>query len=227
MARGTGSRSSLLGRPEAQRAASAGDVQGAREDPETFKKTIFGAIDEIVGPEIRERHFTPSYEPWDQRVCVVPDGDLFVALRDGKADVVTGAIKTLTGRGILMEDGQEVEADIIVKATGLVAACGGEAAYEVDGKPVRLEDCWAYKGMAFSNVPNLVFAFGFLNASWTLRVEEINRYWCQILRHMDDIGASQVTPRLSDSGDNGCPSFHRGRHLGLAAPRIRQPSPPG
>ena len=175
--------------------------KAAREDPETFKKTIFSAIDEIVGPEIRERHFTPSYEPWDQRVCVVPDGDLFVALRDGKADVVTGAIKTLTGRGILMEDGQEVEADIIVKATGLVAACGGEAAYEVDGKPVRLADCWAYKGMAFSNVPNLVFAFGFLNASWTLRIEEINRYWCQILRHMDDIGASQVTPRLGDSGD--------------------------
>ena len=174
--------------------------KAARDDPETFKKTIFSAIDEIVGPEIRERHFTPSYEPWDQRVCVVPDGDLFVALRDGKADVVTGAIKTLTGRGILMEDGQEVEADIIVKATGLVAACGGEATYEVDGKQVRLADCWAYKGMAFSNVPNLVFAFGFLNASWTLRVEEINRYWCQILRHMDDIGASQVTPRLSDDG---------------------------
>jgi monooxygenase len=167
-----------------------------RTDPETFKKMLFDAIEEIVGPEIRERHFTPGYEPFDQRVCVVPNGDLFHAIRDGRADVVTGAIKTLTARGVLMESGEEVEADIIVKATGLNLTAGGDATYEVDGAPVRFGDCWTYKGLAYSGVPNLFHGFGFFNASWTLRVELVNSFWCRVLTHMDEVGAAQVTPRL-------------------------------
>lgn len=168
----------------------------ARADPETFKKTLFDAIEKIVGREYRERHFTPDYEPFDQRVCVVPNGDLFHAIAAGKADVVTGHIERVTPRGLLMKNGEEVEVDIIVKAFGLNLTSGGDAAYEVDGEPVRLADCWTYKGLAYSGVPNLVHGFGFFNASWTLRIEIVNAYWCRILRHMDDIGAAQVTPRL-------------------------------
>ncbi|HJQ07266.1 MAG TPA: NAD(P)/FAD-dependent oxidoreductase [Nocardioides sp.] len=170
----------------------------AREQPEAFKKELFEAIDEIVGEEIRKAHFTPSYEPWDQRVCVVPDADLFHAIRDGKADVATGQIERITATGVLMADGRHIDADIIVKATGLNVVMGGEAEFDIDGEPLKIGDCWTYKGMALSGVPNLVYAFGFINASWTLRIEIVNDYWCRMLRHMDAVGAASVTPYLAD-----------------------------
>ncbi|MGW4332325.1 flavin-containing monooxygenase [Rhodococcus koreensis] len=169
----------------------------ARQDPESFKKVLFEAIDEVVGEDVRRQHFTPTYEPWDQRVCVVPDADLFHSIREGRADVATGHIDRITASGVLMRDGQHIDADVIVKATGLDVVMGGEAAFDVDGAPIDIGRCWTYKGLALSGVPNLVYAFGFINASWTLRIEAVNDYWCRVLQHMDDLGASRVTPHLA------------------------------
>lgn len=168
----------------------------ARAYPEEFKKAIFDAIDDVVGPEIRRAHFTPTYEPWDQRVCVVPGGDLFEAIRDGSAEVVTGHIDHLTPTGVAMEDGSHVDADVIVKATGLNLVMGGEAHFDVDGEPVNFARTWTYKGVAYSGVPNLFYGFGFVNSSWTLRIELVNEFWCRVLRHMDAVGARRVTPTL-------------------------------
>lgn len=173
----------------------------ARERPDEFKKLLFEVIDDLVGEDIRRQHFTPSYEPWDQRVCVVPDADLFHSINDGSAAVATGQIDRITPDGVLMADGEHIDADIIVKATGLNVVMGGEAAIEVDGEPIDIGQCWTYKGLAFSGVPNLVYAYGFINASWTLRIEAVNEYWCRMLRHMDNIGATRVTPQLPDDGD--------------------------
>lgn len=172
----------------------------ARRHPEAFKKVLFEAIDEVVGEDIRRRHFTPTYEPWDQRVCVVPDADLFHAIRDGRAEVATGHIDRVTESGVLMRDGQHIDADVIVKATGLNVVMGGEASFDVDGTPIDIGRCWTYKGLALSGVPNLVYAFGFINASWTLRIEAVNDYWCRVLQHADELGAARVTPRLPEIG---------------------------
>jgi cation diffusion facilitator CzcD-associated flavoprotein CzcO len=168
----------------------------AREDPETFKKVLFDAIEEIVGPQIRERHFTPTYQPWDQRLCLVPNGDLFHAIAAGRADVVTGHIATFTERGLRMESGEEVEADVIVTATGLKLAPWGQIELTVDGEVVDPAQTFTYKGVAFSGVPNLVFSFGYLNSSWTLRIELVNRFWSAVLRRMDELGATEAVPEL-------------------------------
>ncbi|MFD6063694.1 flavin-containing monooxygenase [Rhodococcus wratislaviensis] len=174
----------------------------ARQDPETFKKALFDAIDAMVGEDIRREHFTPSYEPWDQRVCVVPDADLFLAIADGRASVATGQIERINARGIQMQDGTFVDADIIVKATGFNAAMGGGVEISVDGRRVDLGDCWTYKGLAYSGIPNMVYGFGFFNHSWTLRIEIVNEYWCRILKHMDEIGAERFTPLLSPGDED-------------------------
>jgi monooxygenase len=173
----------------------------ARAHPEEFKKALFDAIDEVVGPEVRTAHFTPDYEPWDQRVCVVPGGDLFRAIRDGSANVVTGHIERLTPTGVAMQDGTHVDADIVVKATGLNLVMAGEAQFDVDGEPVDFGRCWTYKGLAFSGVPNVFYAFGFVNSSWTLRIELVNDFWCRVLAHMDRLGATSVTPVLAAGED--------------------------
>jgi cation diffusion facilitator CzcD-associated flavoprotein CzcO len=169
----------------------------ARTDPEGFKKPLFDAIEDIVGTEIRERHFTPTYQPWDQRLCLVPNGDLFHAIASGRVEVVTGHIATFTAEGLRMESGEEVEADVIVAATGLKLATLGKIEVHVDGQAVDLAETFTYKGVAFSGVPNLVTAFGYLNSSWTLRIELVNRFWSAVLSRMDEVGATSVTPVLS------------------------------
>ncbi|QSR24864.1 FAD-containing monooxygenase EthA [Nocardioides aromaticivorans] len=174
----------------------------ARTDPEGFKKPLFDAIEEIVGRECREAHFTPAYEPWDQRLCLVPNGDLFHAIRDGGASVVTGRIDTFTETGLRMESGEEVEADVVVTATGLRLATLGKVRLTVDGERVDIGQTFTYKGIAFSGVPNLIVAFGYLNSSWTLRIELVNAFWTSLLRRMDELGAARVvpTPRPEDDG---------------------------
>lgn len=176
----------------------------ARQHPQEFKKAIFDAIDEVVGVEVRKAHFTPTYEPWDQRVCLVPGADLFQAIRNGSADVVTGHIDRLTPTGVAMRDGTHVDADIIVKATGLDLVMGGEATFDVDGEIVDFGRCWTYKGLALSGVPNLTYAFGFVNSSWTLRIEAVDDFLCRVLAHMDEVGAHRVTPTLAP-GDDAMP----------------------
>jgi monooxygenase len=141
-------------------------------------------------------HFTPRYAPWDQRLCVVPDGDLFAALRAGQASVVTGTIETFTDKGVRLDDGTEILADIIVTATGLSMVTLGEVAVEVDGRPIETGKLNVYKGMMFSGVPNLAWCVGYINASWTLRADLTSRYVCRLLNYMDRHRIEITTPEL-------------------------------
>jgi monooxygenase len=145
-----------------------------------------------------DRHFNPKYDPWDQRLCVVPKGDLFEAIREGRADVVTDRIETLTERGIRLESGQELEADIIVTATGLNLLVFGGAEIAIDGKETSLSDTVGYKGMMFSGVPNLSLALGYTNASFTLKTDLVAEHLCRLLDHMDAHGYDAATPRAPD-----------------------------
>ncbi len=149
-------------------------------------------------------HFTPRYNPWDQRLCAVQDNDLFRSIASGRAEVVTDRIERFTPRGVRLESGRELEADIIVTATGLELVLAGEIDFSVDGAPVKLADCYTYKGMMFSEVPNLVNVFGYINFSWTLRSDLIADFVCRLVQRMQASGMRQVTPRLREQ-DRGMP----------------------
>ena len=141
-----------------------------------------------------DTHFNPSYDPWDQRLCMVPDGDLFRTLSAGRAEIVTDRIKTFTERGIELESGSELEADIVISATGLNLLLFGGAKLAVDGEQVNYPRTMAYKGMMLSGVPNMVFTVGYTNASWTLKADLVAEYVCRLLNHMDSRGYSQCMP---------------------------------
>ena len=143
-----------------------------------------------------QTHFTPKYRPWRQRLAFVPDGDLFSGISSGKASMVTDDIETFTERGILLKSGQELEADIIVTATGFTLSVLGDIPFCVDDKPVVWSDTVNYRGMMFTGVPNLLWIFGYFRASWTLRVDMIGDFVCRLLDHMDELGVSSVTPAL-------------------------------
>ena len=145
-----------------------------------------------------ERHLTPTYDPWDQRVCLVPDGDLFRVLRDGSASIATDRIETFTEAGIRLESGDELEADIVVTATGLNLLALGGMDLEVDGRVVRLNDTLGYKGMMLSGVPNFAIALGYTNASWTLKCDLTCMYVCRLLNRMDERRVRRVTPRVGE-----------------------------
>ncbi|MDE0700051.1 MAG: NAD(P)/FAD-dependent oxidoreductase [Acidimicrobiaceae bacterium] len=169
----------------------------SRTKPERLKERLLDAAREALGPDYDiDTHFTPQYNPWDQRLCLIPDGDLYEVISNGSASVVTDTIKTFTEKGILLESGAELEADIIVTATGLQLVALGQVELEIDGQPVNLGETWTYKGMAFSDVPNLVTTFGYINSSWTLRVDLNAAYLCRLLNHMRATGTTQCTPRL-------------------------------
>jgi cation diffusion facilitator CzcD-associated flavoprotein CzcO len=146
-----------------------------------------------------DTHFKPRYDPWDERLCAVPNGDLFRAIRKGRASVVTDRIARFTGRGILLESGGELEADIIVTATGLNLLAFGGAELSLDGTPVALGEAVAYKSMMLSGIPNFAFAIGYTNSSWTLKVDLVCEHLCRMLAHMDAVGADTVMPTLSDA----------------------------
>jgi cation diffusion facilitator CzcD-associated flavoprotein CzcO len=141
-----------------------------------------------------DEHFRPPYGPWDQRMCIVPDGDLFRVISDGQASVVTGQIETFTEKGVLLTGGRDLEADIIVTATGLTVQALGGMTLSVDGDPVQAADRVVYKGMMLSGVPNFAFVFGYTNASWTLKVGLVGEHFTRLLRHMDARGYGTVTP---------------------------------
>jgi monooxygenase len=145
-----------------------------------------------------DEHFNPPYGPWDQRLCAVPDGDLFKAIRRGTASVVTDRIATFTERGVLLTSGRELEADVIVTATGLNVQALAGLALTVDGTPVRLPETVAYKGMMLSGVPNFAFAIGYTNSSWTLKVGLLCEHFCRLLAHMDATGTAVCRPEVSD-----------------------------
>ena len=152
-------------------------------------------------------HFTPSYNPWDQRLCLVPDGDLFTALSSGDASVVTDRIARFTATGILLESGQHLDADIVVTATGLAMLAFGGIDLSVDGRPVNPAETTTYKAMMLSGVPNFAFAFGYTNISWTLKVDLVCAHFCRLLDHMDTAGYTTVTPVLEDADMHRVPLF--------------------
>ena len=146
-----------------------------------------------------DTHFNPPYDPWDQRLCVVPDGDLFAAINDGSASVVTDHVETFTQSGITLTSGAELETDIVVTATGLELLFAGGMELSVDGEPLDLPSKLTYKGMMLEDVPNLALAIGYTNASWTLKAELTCQYVCRILNHLRDTGLRQATPRNRDA----------------------------
>ena len=143
-------------------------------------------------------HFNPAYNPWDQRLCLVPDGDLFKAIRDGRASVITDRIVRFTERGLQLESGAELEADIVVTATGLQLLPMGGAQLTVDGRPVRLPETMAYKGMMLGGVPNFAFTIGYTNASWTLKADLVSEFTCRLLAYMDSHGYDTCVPVNDD-----------------------------
>ncbi|MGA9520319.1 MAG: NAD(P)/FAD-dependent oxidoreductase [Myxococcaceae bacterium] len=145
-----------------------------------------------------ERHFNPTYQPWDQRLCLVADDDLFKAIRSGRASIVTDQIDTFTGKGIRLVSGKELEAEVIVTATGLNLLVLGGMSLSVDGREVDVSKTVGYKGMMLSGVPNLAVILGYTNASWTLKGDLVGEYVCRVLRHMDEHGYRQVTSQAPD-----------------------------
>jgi monooxygenase len=173
--------------------------QLSRRKPARVKQFILGGVRRALGPDYDvAAHFTPRYNPWDQRMCLVPDGDLFKAIRDKRASVATCEIDTFTTNGIRLKDGSELEADIVVTATGLVLQVLGGLDVSVDGRPVDFAKTLNYKGMMYSDVPNLAAALGYTNASWTLKCDLTCEYVCRLINYMDRHGYKQCMPHNSD-----------------------------
>ena len=184
----------------------------ARKRPKVFKWMVARGVRNQLGDKYDSKHFTPRYNPWDQRLCLVPDADLFRAIRGGRVSVVTDEIETFTEHGLLLKSGERLEADIIVTATGLLLRLMSGLQLVVDGAPVDLPQTLVYKGMMFSDVPNLALAVGYTNASWTLKCDLIAEYVCRLLNHMDHHDYSICAPRVNDRdvGDEPVIDFNSG-----------------
>ncbi|WP_028079834.1 flavin-containing monooxygenase [Solimonas soli] len=170
-----------------------------RRFPEAVKKLLRAGVRRRLGKGYDvDRHFSPSYRPWDQRLCMVPNGDLFEAIRSGRASVCTDHIERFTAHGIHLRSGHTLDADIVVSATGLQLAVLGDVRFAVDGRDVDLAKTMSYKGMMCSDLPNLAFAIGYTNASWTLKCDLSSEYVCRLLNHMRRHGYTHCTPRRRD-----------------------------
>ena len=171
----------------------------SRKRPEGVKNAIIKMVRDQLGPDYDiATHFTPRYNPWDQRLCLVPDSDLFESIRAGTSSVVTDKIETFTEKGIKLASGQELDADIVVTATGLNLQVLNGLALTVDGHAIDPAETMSYKGMMYSDVPNLASSFGYTNASWTLKCDLTCEYVCRLLNHMKKTGLRQCTPRVTD-----------------------------
>ncbi len=171
----------------------------AQKKPKKMGDYLLKQIRKELGPNYNvEKHFTPNYNPWDQRLCLVPNGDLFQAMKAGKAAVVTDHIDRFVEGGILLKSGRTLPADMIVTATGLKVVVGGQAEISVDGEVKNLADSFGYYGLMFSDIPNMVSIFGYTNASWTMRADLISRFGCRLMNHMDATGLDTVTPRAPE-----------------------------
>jgi monooxygenase len=175
-------------------------TQRCVSEPEAIEAELLAAAEEILGPAYAETkpHITADYRPWQQRAAFIPDGDLYLAIREGKASIVTDQIERFTATGILTQSGQHLDADIIIAATGFNLLVLGGIPFEVDGKPVDWPDTVNYRGMMFTGVPNLAWVFGYFRASWTLRVDLMGDFVCRLLQQMDRIGAKRVDVQLRD-----------------------------
>ena len=167
------------------------------EEPEKVKQELLDGVRSILGPKYdMESHFTPSYRPWRQRIAFVPDGDLFHGIAAGKASVVTDDIDRFTEHGILLKSGEELQADIIVTATGFNMSVLGDIDFAIDGKPLDFSETVNYRGMMFTGVPNLLWVFGYFRASWTLRADLLADFVCRLLAHMEESGSKRVSVTL-------------------------------
>ena len=164
----------------------------AQKQPKLLKKLLLNSVKFQLKGKVDMKHFTPNYEPWDQRLCVVPDGDLFKILREGHASVETDHIEKLTETGILLKSGKHLEADIIVSATGLNIQILGGIQATLDGRPLNTSQHMLYRGIMVSDVPNMALIIGYINASWTLKVDIAAEYICRLLNHMDHKGYDEV-----------------------------------
>lgn len=195
----------------------------ARNRPEKVKKALHKRLKKALGDLYDAATFTPPYNPWEQRLCLVPDDDLFEAMKAGRASIVTGHIDRFEKNGVRLKSGELLEADIIVTATGLKLAIAGKIAVSVAGEPVEFSQRFYYKGCMFSNLPNLAVVFGYLNASWTLRADINSEFVCRVLNHMEETGTNLVTPVLmpeeearleeDDLFDFSSGYIQRGKHI--------------
>lgn len=169
----------------------------SREEPELVKAELINGVKELLPDGYNvDKHFTPTYRPWQQRLAFVPDGDLFKGITAGAATMVTDEIECFTEKGILLKSGDELEADMIMTATGFNLSVLGGIAFSKDGVPIDFAETITYRGMMFTDVPNMAWIFGYFRASWTLRVDIIGDFVCRLLKHMKDKGVSEVVPAL-------------------------------
>lgn len=169
----------------------------SREEPDAVRTELLEAARAYLGNACAlDPHFSPTYRPWRQRLAVIPEGDLYRAIRAGTVEMETGEIASLTENGIVMKDGKEVPADVIVSATGLNLQMMGGVPFSVDGRPFDFAEAWTHRGMLFTGAPNLAWTFGYIRASWTLRADLVAGFVCRLLAHMDETGAAVAEPRL-------------------------------
>jgi monooxygenase len=173
------------------------------EEPEMLREFLIDTLRPLLpeGVDVHT-HFNPTYRPWQQRIAMVPDGDLFTAMREGNASVVTDQIEEFTETGIRLASGDVLEADVVITATGFDLSVMGDISFAVDGRAIDWPDTVTYRGLMFTGVPNLAYIFGYFRASWTLRADLIGDFVCRLLAHMDERGATMVVPVLPE-GDEG------------------------
>jgi cation diffusion facilitator CzcD-associated flavoprotein CzcO len=168
-------------------------------EPEVVRQELLAGVRAALGPGFEaevEKHFNPRYRPWQQRIAFVPDADLFKCVREGRASVLTDRIEAFTERGIRLQSGQVLEADVVVTATGFNLSVLGDIRFAIDGRPLRFEQTVGYRGAMFTGVPNMAWVFGYFRASWTLRADLLADFVCRLLKHMDAKGAMVATPTL-------------------------------
>lgn len=174
-----------------------------RKWPERMRKVLLSHVRKQVGPEFDMSHFTPTYNPWEQRLCAAPDGDFFKTLRSGKANIVTDHIEHFTEKGIKLKSGQYLEADVIVTATGLDIQLMGGMEFLLNGEPINVPNRMIYKGIMIEGVPNYGWIFGYTNAPWTLKADIGGRYLCHLFSHMEQHGFAAVRPVDNDNANTG------------------------
>ena len=172
----------------------------SRKKPKQLRKFLLGEVRKELGPDYDVKtHFNPPYNPWDQRLCAVPDGDMFEAIREGRAEVVTDHVDTFNREGIRLKSGKQLNADIVVLATGLNLKFAGGIEHSLDGKPIDLSEHYIYRGMMFSGMPNMAFTVGYTNSSWTLKTDLTSNFVCRLLKKMERGNYSTVEPTLKGS----------------------------
>jgi len=194
----------------------------SQKSPETVKKFLLSRLRKEVGSNVDvEKHFVPNYEPWDQRLCLAKDGDFFKVLKEGKASIVTDHIDSFYEEGIQLKSGEKIQADIIVKATGLELLPLGGIELFVNGEKIDFSKSYTYKGAGISNVPNFLSVFGYINASWTLRADLVSTYLCRLLKYLKSKGFKKCNPKLDEMNTSSKPFidgftpgfFERSLHL--------------